>query len=161
MADKTFEMTLAGVNRLKEELDMRKVTKRQEVAERIKVALSFGDLSENSEYDDAKQVQAENEARIAEIEELLRNVKVIDEEDISTTTVSVGSAITLKDEETGENVSYLLVSPQEEDLLDGKISTASPFGQAVMGKKRNAVISVTSPSGIFKYKLTKIAKPKA
>ncbi len=161
MADKTFEMTLADVNRLKEELDMRKVTKRQEVAERIKVALSFGDLSENSEYDDAKQVQAENEARIAEIEELLKNVKVIDEEDISTTTVAVGSSITLKDEETGESVSYILVSPQEEDILDGKISTASPVGQAVMGKKRNATIRVTSPSGIFKYKLTKIAKPKA
>lgn len=161
MIDRTFEMTLAGVNRLKEELDFRKVTKRQEVAERIKVALSFGDLSENSEYDDAKQVQAENEARIAEIEDLMKNVRVIDEEDISTTTVSVGSSVTLKNEATGTSVVYLLVSPQEEDILDNKISTASPVGQAMLGKKKGAVISVNSPGGTNKYKLTKIGKPKA
>ncbi len=161
MTDKTFEMTLAGVNRLKEELDLRKVTKRQEVAERIKVALSFGDLSENSEYDDAKQVQAENEARIAEIEDLMKNVRVIDDEDISTTTVSVGSSVTLKDEATGTSVVYLLVSPQEEDILENKISTASPVGQAMVGKKKGALISVNSPGGTSKYKLTKIGKPKA
>ncbi len=161
MADKSFEMTLSGVNRLKEELDLRKVTTRQEVAERIKIALSFGDLSENSEYDDAKQVQAENEARIAEIEDLLKNVKVIDEEDISTSTVSVGSSVTLKDEATGETVVYLLVSPQEEDVLENKISTASPMGQAISGKKKGAAITVHAPGGTTKYKLTKIGKPKS
>ncbi len=161
MSDKSFEMTLAGVNRLKEELDLRKVTTRQEVAERIKVALSFGDLSENSEYDDAKQVQAENEARIAEIEDLLKNVRVIDDEDISTSTVSVGSSVTLKDEESGESVVYTLVSPQEEDILENKISTASPMGQAIVGKKKGASITVIAPGGAGKYKLTKIGKAKS
>lgn len=161
MSDKSFEMTLAGVNRLKEELDLRKVTTRQEVAERIKVALSFGDLSENSEYDDAKQVQAENEARIAEIEDLLKNVRVIDDEDISTSTVSVGSSVTLKDEESGESVVYTLVSPQEEDILENKISTASPMGQAIVGKKKGASITVIAPGGASKYKLTRIGKVKS
>lgn len=161
MSDKSFEMTLAGVNRLKEELDLRKVTTRQEVAERIKVALSFGDLSENSEYDDAKQVQAENEARIAEIEDLLKNVRVIDDEDISTSTVSVGSSVTLKDEGSGESVVYTLVSPQEEDILENKISTASPMGQAIVGKKKGASITVIAPGGASKYKLTKIGKVKS
>lgn len=161
MAEKFYEMTLAGVNKLKEELDHRKVQTRSEVAERIKVALSFGDLSENSEYDDAKQVQAENEARISEIEELLKNVHVIDEDDISTSTVTVGVTVTLKEEASGESTEYHLVSHQEEDVLSNKISTSSPVGQALLGKKRNSVITVITPVGTVKYKLTKIGKPTA
>lgn len=158
MSEQLYEMTLEGVNRLNEELDRRKVTDRNEIAERIKVALSFGDLSENSEYDDAKQAQAENEARIAEIEELLKNVRVIDEDEISTSAVTVGSLVTLKEDATGESETYMLVSPQEEDILENKISTASPVGQAIVGKKRNQVVTVTTSSGQFKYKITKIAK---
>lgn len=156
MADKSFEMTLEGVNRLNQELDQRKVEQRTEIAERIKVALSFGDLSENSEYDEAKQAQAENEARIAELEDLLKNVRVIDDEDISTSVVTVGSKVMLKSDEGSET--YTLVSPQEEDILENKISTDSPVGRAILGKRRNQVVTVTTPAGQFKYKVTKISK---
>lgn len=153
-----YEMTLEGVNRLNEELDERKLTLRPEIAERIKVALSFGDLSENSEFDDAKREQAENEARIIELEKLLLNVHIIDDEDISTSTVTVGSLVTLKDSADGHSEQYMLVSPQEEDILENKVSTASPIGQAILDKKRNQVVTITTPAGQFKYKITKIAK---
>ncbi len=159
MADnKAFEMTLEGVNRLNQELDERKVEKRTEIAERIKVALSFGDLSENSEYDDAKQAQAENEARITEIEELLKHVRILDEDEISTSVVTVGSLVTLKEDSSGSQEVYTLVNPQEEDILENKISTDSPVGAAILGKKRNQVVRVTTPAGQYKYKIMKIAK---
>ena len=114
MAEQVYELTLSGVNRLKDELDHRKVNLRTDIAERIKVALSFGDLSENSEYDDAKQAQAENEARILEIEGILKNARVIDDEDISKTNVTIGCMVTLLDSESGETSVYTVVSPKEE-----------------------------------------------
>lgn len=159
MAQQVYELTLSGINRLKEELDMRKVEYRTEIAERIKVALSFGDLSENSEYDDAKQTQGENEARIAEIEGILKNARVIDDEDISKTNVTIGCQVTLLDTETGESSLYTVVSPKEEDILENKISTESPVGSAIMGKKKNQVAQVKTPRGLLKYKIVRIDVP--
>lgn len=159
MAEQVYELTLSGVNRLKDELDHRKVNLRTDIAERIKVALSFGDLSENSEYDDAKQAQAENEARILEIEGILKNARVIDDEDISKTNVTIGCMVTLLDSESGETSVYTVVSPKEEDILDFKISTESPVGSAIMGKKKNQIAQVKTPRGILKYKIMKIDVP--
>lgn len=153
-----IEMTLDGYNRLKEELENRKIVVRAEVAERIKVALSFGDLSENSEYDDAKQAQGENETRIIELEGILKKVRVIDEDEISRTQISLGSSFVLRDEALGEDTEYTLVSAKEEDIFENKISTDSPVGQAVLGKKRGQVIHVKTPIGQLKYKIVKIGK---
>ena len=159
MTDKTYEMTSAGVNDLQAELEDRKLVKRAEIAERIKVALSFGDLSENSEYDDAKQAQGENEARIMEIEEILKNARIIDESEISKTQVSLGSEVVLEDLETGETETYLLVSAKEEDILVNKISNESPVGQAILKKKKNQVAEVKTPAGMLRYKIVKISRP--
>lgn len=159
MAEKYYDMTLAGVTALKEELEHRKVTLRMEISERIKVALSFGDLSENSEYDDAKQEQGENEARIAEIEATLKSARIIDEKDISKTQVTLGSKVLLRDEENGEEQTFILVSAKEEDILVNKISTDSPVGQAIMGKKKNQVVQVQAPAGTIHYKIIKISRP--
>lgn len=159
MAETVYELTPAGVVALQEELDNRKVVQRAEIAERIKVALSFGDLSENSEYDDAKQAQGENEARIMEIEGILKNTRVIDESEISKTQVSLGSEVVLQDVEVGTSETYLLVSPKEEDILENKISTESPVGQAIIRKKKNQVVEVSTPGGLLKYKILKISRP--
>lgn len=159
MAEQVYELTLSGVNRLKDELDRRKVELRTEIAERIKVALSFGDLSENSEYDDAKQAQGENEARILEIEGVLKNARVIDDEEISKTNVTIGCQVTLLDSETGEVSLYTVVSPKEEDILENKISTESPVGVAILGKKKNQIAQVKTPRGFLKYKVMKIEVP--
>ena len=153
-----IEMTLEGFNHLKEELEHRKIVVRSEVAERIKVALSFGDLSENSEYDDAKQAQAENEGRIMEIEAILKNVRVIDNDEISKTNVTLGSAFVLRDEATGEETQYTIVGAKEENIFENKISSDSPVGQQVLGKKKGSVISVKAPIGQLKYKIVKICK---
>lgn len=157
MADqKVYEFTLEGINRLKEELEKRKVEDRSEIAERIKVALSFGDLSENSEYDEAKLAQAMNEARIMELENLLKNAKLIEEEDIDKTRVALGGKVTLQDTETKEEVEYTLVSSKEEDIFENRISTESPVGAAIVGKKKGSTVNVATPGGMLKYKIVKI-----
>jgi transcription elongation factor GreA len=157
---KVYEMTYDGIKKLEDELEMRKVEVRSEVAERIKQALSFGDISENSEYDDAKNAQGENEARIIEIENVLKNARVIEDDDISKTKVKIGAVVKLKDEETGEEEEYTLVSSKEADLFANKISTESPVGSAILGKSKGLVIDVKTPSGTLKYKIVKISKPK-
>ncbi len=157
---KVYEMTYDGIRKLEDELEMRKVEMRSEIAERIKQALSFGDISENSEYDDAKNAQGENESRIIEIENILKNAKVIEEDDISKTKVKIGAVVKLKDEETGEEDEYTLVSSKEADLFENKISTESPVGSAILGKSRGQVVDVKTPSGTLKYKIMKISKPK-
>lgn len=151
-----IEMTQEGFQKLKDELEHRKLVERAEIAERIKVALSFGDLSENAEYEDAKQAQGENEGRIAELEATLKNVRVIESDEISKTKITLGSTFTLKDEALGETVDYTLVSAKEEDIFENKISTDSPVGAAVIGKKRGQVIAVKTPMGQLKYKIVKI-----
>ena len=151
-----YEFTLDGINRLKEELERRKVEDRAEIAERIKVALSFGDLSENSEYDEAKLAQAQNEGRIAELENLLKNAKLIEEDDISKTKVALGGKVTLLDMASKQEEEYTLVSAKEEDIFEGRISTESPVGSAIIGKEAGDVVKVPTPAGLLKYKIIQI-----
>ena len=151
-----YEFTLDGINRLKEELERRKVEDRAEIAERIKVALSFGDLSENSEYDEAKLAQAQNEGRIAELENLLNNAKLIEEDDISKTKGALGGKVTLLDMASNQEEEYTLVSAKEEDIFEGRISTESPVGSAIIGKEAGDEVKVPTPAGILKYKIIQI-----
>ena len=158
MGDKEILLTQEGYDNLEKELDYLKTEKRGEIAERIKVALGFGDLSENSEYDEAKTAQAENEAKIAELENKIRYAKIIDESEIDTKTVQVGNIVKLYDEEFKEEVSYTIVGSTEVDLAQSKISNESPIGAALMGKKKGETIEVETPAGIAKYKILSITK---
>jgi len=150
--------TVEGLKRLQDELAERKTVKSAEISERLKEARAQGDLSENSEYDDAKEAQAKNEARVVELEDILKNARVIDEDEISKTKVSLGSGVVLRDEETGNEETYSLVNPNEEDIFMNLISTESPVGQAILGKKKGQIVEVPTPVGTLKYKIVKIGK---
>ena len=160
MAEQIYEMTYEGVKALQDELDHRKTVVAADVAERLKEARSLGDLSENSEYDDAKTAQAENELRIMEIESILKNAKVIEEDEISRTKVTLGAKVEIRAESTKAVQTYQLVSNMEEDIFKNKISSESPVGAAILGRKKGDVVEVRTPSGVLKYKILKIAKPK-
>ena len=137
MAKKVL-LTVEGLKKLQDELDNLKTVRRKENTAALKMAKSFGDLSENSEYDEAKNEQAEIEARIIEIENMLKNAEVIDESEVATDVVSVGSKVTIKDIESGETEEYLIVGSTEADPLKGKISDESPVGSALLGHKEQA-----------------------
>ena len=156
--EKEILLTKEGYEKLEQELDQLKTTKRAEIAERIKVALGFGDLSENSEYDEAKNAQAENETKIAELENKLRYAKIIDESEIDTKTVQVGNTVKVLDIEFNEEVSYTIVGSTEVNLAENKISNESPIGKALLGAKKNQTIDVQAPAGIMKYKILAITK---
>ena len=158
MEEKEILLTQEGYDNLEKELEYLKTEKRGEIAERIKVALGFGDLSENSEYDEAKNAQAENENKIAELENKVRYAKIIDESEIDTKTVQVGNIVKLYDEEFDEEVSYTIVGSTEVDLAQAKISNESPIGSALMGKKKGETVEVQTPAGISKYKILTIKK---
>jgi len=160
MADieKTTAFTVEGLKRLQDELGERKTVISAEISERLKEARAQGDLSENSEYDDAKEAQAKNEARILELEDILKDAVVIDEAEISKTQVSLGSVVLLRDEETKEEVKYSLVNANEGDIFQQRISTDSPVGKAIMGKKKGQVVEVQTVAGTFKYKILKIGR---
>ena len=158
MEEKEVLLTKEGYEKLEQELDELKTTKRAEIAERIKVALGFGDLSENSEYDEAKSAQAENETKIAELENKLRYAKIIDESEIDTKTVQVGNTVKLLDMEFNEEVSYTLVGSTEVDLAQNKISNESPIGSAILGAKKNQIVEVQAPAGVIQYKVLSITK---
>ena len=158
MEEKEVILTQEGFDKLEKELEKLKTETRAEIAERIKVALSFGDLSENSEYDEAKNAQAENENKIVELEKKLRLAKIIDESEIDTKTVQVGNTVKVFDEEFDEEVEYTIVGSTEVNLAENKISNESPLGAALLGKKKNAVIEVQIPDGIAKYKILSIRK---
>ncbi len=158
MEAKQIIVTDEGLKKLTDELDFLKNTKRKEVVEAIRVALSFGDLSENSEYDEAKNEQAKVEARIAELEEMLRHVKVINEKDISTDIVNVGSKVTVYDETFGEEVEYSIVGSTEADPLLYKISDQSPIGSALIGARAGQEINVDTPSGTVTLRVLAISK---
>jgi transcription elongation factor GreA len=150
-------LTQEGLEKLQEELELLSGEKRREVAERIKEAREFGDISENSEYDDAKNEQAMLEARIAQVEEKLRAAQVIDAKDVSTDVVGIGSIVHVKDEKTGKSQKYTIVGSSEADPAQMKLSNESPVGRALLGHKRNEVISVPVPKGpARKLKITKI-----
>ncbi|HHV73806.1 MULTISPECIES: transcription elongation factor GreA [Thermoanaerobacterium] len=151
-------LTYDGLKKLEEELDYLKSVKRPEVAEKIKQARAFGDLSENSEYDEAKNEQAFIEGRIATIEAMLRNAQVIDEEDIAIDKVSVGCTVKVYDEDFKEEAEYTIVGSTEADPMNNKISDESPIGKALLGKKVGDTVSVEVPAGIIKLKVLEIHK---
>ncbi len=151
-------LTQEGYDNLEKELDYLKTEKRTEIAERIKVALGFGDLSENSEYDEAKSAQASNETKIAELENKIRYARIIDESEIDTKTVQVGNIVTIHDEEFDEDLVYTIVGSTEVDLAQNKISNESPMGVALLGAKKGETVEVAAPAGVMKYKILAIKK---
>ncbi len=158
MEEKEVLLTQEGFDNLEKELNYLKTERRAEIAERIKVALGFGDLSENSEYDEAKNAQAENEVKIAELENKVRYAKIIDEKDIDTETVQVGNIVKVLDMEFDEKIEYTIVGSTEVNLAENKISNESPLGAALLGAKRNNVVEVNAPAGVMKYKILSIKK---
>lgn len=160
MADqKPTHLTKEGLKHYQEKLEYLKGEKTMEIIKRIEVARGFGDLSENSEYDDAKREQQENEAEKYRIEEILKNYILIDEGDIDTDSVRLGQCITLYDFDFEEEVEYYLVGSTEADPLTGKISNESPVGQAIIGKKKDDIVEVETLEGIVKYKIVNIRIP--
>lgn len=158
MAAKEVVLTYEGLKKLEDELEYLKGQKRREIAERIKQALSFGDLSENSEYDEAKNEQAQVEVRIVQIEKILKNAKVIDEDEVTTDVVSVGSKVKMLDVEFNEEVEYLIVGSTEADPNSFKISNESPVGAGIIGKKVGDVVDIEVPMGVVQYKILDIQK---
>ena len=156
MIDKQTVLTYNGLKEREEELRILKVVRRKDVAEKIKEARGQGDLSENAEYDAAKEEQAEIEARIAVLEKLLRNAVVIDEDEIDKTSINVGSSFTIYDEEFDENIDYTLVGSAEANPMEGRISNESPLGAALLGLKEGDSACVDAPAGQTKYKVIKI-----
>ena len=156
--EKEVLLTQEGYDNLEKELDYLTTEKRAEIAERIKIALGFGDLSENSEYDEAKNAQAANETKIAELENKLRYAKIIDESEIDTKTVQVGNTVKVLDMEFNEEESYTIVGSTEVDLAQNKISNESPIGEALMGAKKGQVVEAQAPAGVIKYKIISITK---
>ncbi len=149
-------LTEEGYNMLKEEIEHLSTVKRREVAERIKEAREFGDISENSEYDDAKNEQAQLEARILQLEQQLRNARVVDAEHVSTESVSIGARVTLKDLATRKNTEFALVGSAEADPRNNRLSSESPLGKAVIGKKKGDKLTVSTPRGALEYQVMKI-----
>ena len=151
-------LTDEGLKKLEEELEQLKTVTRKEVADKIKVALSFGDLSENSEYDEAKNEQALVESRIVQIEAMLKNVKILDEDELTNDIVSVGSKIKLFDKEFDEEGDYQIVGSTEADPMSGRISDESPVGQSLLGHKVGDVVEVETPGGGCLYEVLEITK---
>jgi transcription elongation factor GreA len=150
-------LTPEGLAKLKDELEDLTSNRRRDIAARIKEAREFGDISENSEYDDAKNEQAMLEQRIAQLEERLRSASVIDAGELSTETVAIGSVVHVKDEKTGKSMKYTIVGSAEANPSESKLSNESPVGRALLGHKRNEVVSVQVPRGpARKLKITKI-----
>ncbi len=158
MNEKKYVMTYEGVKKLEDELEHLKTVKRKEITEKIKVALSFGDLSENAEYDEAKNEQAFVEGRIVQLENMLKNATIVDESEISTDVVSIGSIVKVKDYEFDEEVEYIIVGSAEADPLNNKISNESPVGIGLVGKKVGDVIEIQVPDGVSKYEILGIRR---
>ncbi|MEL7597937.1 MAG: transcription elongation factor GreA [Clostridiaceae bacterium] len=153
---KQYIMTSEGVKKLEDELEYLKTVKRKEITEKIKVAISYGDLSENSEYDEAKNEQAFVEGRIIQLENMLRNANVVDESEISLESVSVGSFVKVKDYDFDEEVEFHIVGSAEADPMENKISNESPVGKALIGKKVGDIVDVPVPDGISKFEILEI-----
>jgi transcription elongation factor GreA len=158
MAEKEVILTAEGLIKLEDELEQLKSVKRREIAERIKVAIGYGDISENSEYEDAKNEQAFIEGRVIMLEKMLRNARIINSDDIETDVVSIGSKVNVKDMEFGDTVQYTIVGTAESNPSENKISNESPVGKAILGKKKGSVVDVTVPAGVIQYKIVDIKK---
>lgn len=156
MAEKKNMLTYEGLKELEEELQDLKVNKRQEVAQKIKEAREQGDLSENAEYDAAKDEQRDIESKIEELEKILKNAEVFDTDEIDAGTVNFGSEIVLLDVDMDEIIEYKIVGSTEADILRGKISNESPLGMALMQKKIGDKVTVEAPDGEFEYKIVDI-----
>jgi len=158
MSEKTVFLTYEGLKERERELEYLKTEKRKEISEKIKVALGFGDLSENAEYDEAKNEQAEVELKIIRLEKMLKNAKVIDEEEISTDVVSIGIKVKVLDIEMDEEEIYSIVGSEEADPMQNRISDESPVGKAILGAKVGDTVTVSSPNGEFELKILEISK---
>jgi len=158
MVDKEVILTIDGLRKLEDELEHLKSSKRRDVAERIKQAIEFGDITENSEYEDAKNEQAFIEGRILTLEKMLRNARVIDDNDINTDEVSVGSTVQIKDLELGDVLEYTIVGSAEADPIANKISNESPVGKAILGQNIGGVVEINVPAGTLKYQILGIRK---
>ena len=151
-------LTRQGYEKLAKELEYLKTTKRRELSRAIGAARAHGDISENAEYDAAKEAQGMNEKKIAELEDKLARGRILDDEDMPKDQVLLGATVTLEDLDTEEQLNYMLVSEEEADYAQGKISVTSPVGQALVGHKINSVVQIKVPAGILKYKILKISR---
>ena len=156
--DKKNILTYEGLKKLEDELQDLKVVKRKEVAQKIKEAREQGDLSENAEYDAAKDEQRDIEARIEELEKILKNAEVVDEEEVDLDKINIGCKITILDMEEAEELEYKIVGSTEANSLKGKISNESPVGRALMGKKIGDIVEVETQVGPIKYKVLEIQR---
>lgn len=158
MDQKTYPMTLEGKAKIEAELEDLKVNKRKEIIERIKIARSFGDLSENSEYESAKDEQAFVEGRISELENMIRFAEIIDDSNVSEDEVTLGRKVTFMELPDGEEESYTIVGSAEADPLEFKISNDSPIAKSLLGRKLNDEVTIETPGGQFEVKILKIEK---
>lgn len=158
MSDKEVILTVEGLKKLEDELEQLKTVRRKEVAARIKQAIEFGDISENSEYEDAKNEQAFIEGTILNLEKKLRNARVIDANDVDVAAVSVGSTVKLKEMGSGDELDYTIVGSVEADPMKNKISNESPVGKALLGHSIGDIVEITVPVGVIKYKVLDITK---
>ncbi|MGW8959231.1 transcription elongation factor GreA [Paenibacillus sp. NPDC055715] len=156
MSNEEVLLTKEGLTKLEDELKELKTVKRKELAERLKLAISYGDLKENSEYHSAKDDQAFMETRILILEKMLTKARVVDESNLDLRTVSIGSTVILNDIEFSEKVEYKIVSPAEADVLDNKISYESPLGKELLGKEVGSIVHVNAPMAVIKYELLEI-----
>ena len=159
MAENIKQMyTKQGYQDLIDELKYLKLTRREEIKEQIAVARGFGDLSENAEYDEARNEQAKVEARIQELEALIENAEIIDESNMDVRSISLGSVVKLYDEDFGEEITYNIVGSNQADPLEKKISDQSPIGRALMGKKAGDTVTVTAPAGEIHFKVLEVTR---
>lgn len=158
MAEKEIILTREGLKKLEEELETLKTVKRKEVSERIKIAIGFGDLSENAEYDEAKNEQAQVEERIYKIEQMLAKAQIIDDENIDLSKVHVGSKVKILDLSENEEEEYIIVGSTEADPFESKISNDSPVGMALLGHVVGDIVDVSVPDGVVQYKILNIGK---
>lgn len=158
MSGKEVFLTYEGLRKLEEELEQLKGEKRKEIAERIRQALAFGDISENSEYDEAKNEQAQNEVRIVQLENMLKAAQVIDEDEVDTDTVRLGTRVKVYDMDFEEEIDYHIVGSTEADPAAMKISNDSPVGRALIGKKAGDMVEVEVPDGVVRMKVLEIYK---
>ncbi|HHV71450.1 MAG TPA: transcription elongation factor GreA [Clostridia bacterium] len=158
MSEKEILLTAEGLKSLEEELEHLKTVKRHEIAQRIKQAIEFGDISENSEYEDAKNEQAFIEGRIITLSKLLRNAKLIENEDVSTDKVGIGSTVKILDLDYGDQLTYTIVGSAEANPSENRISNESPVGKALLGQSVGSEVEIVVPAGVLRYKILEITK---
>ena len=161
MEEKRNILTYAGLKAYEEELNELRINKRKEIAEKIKEARGHGDLSENAEYDAALDEQRDVEARIEELQNLLKNAEIVDEDEVDVKTIGIGCKVKLQDLSNDEEIEYSIVGSSEANSIKRKISNESPIGMALVGAKRNEVVEVETQAGVFKYKVLKIGRARA